>query len=140
VGGISLDWLRGHDGANMLSRLLNPHGSGRRDPWITGRAGAFKMGCVFTNPGSGATVAGRVHSFDREGFVFQAVHPRLCRNLRVNAVVGGCSLRAGHSILHPVCKVSGIEGEPPLLSMKFVSFPHEEEHIMKSFLAGEGQC
>jgi hypothetical protein len=140
VGGISLDWLREHDGTNMVSRLLNPYGSGRREHWMAGRSGAWKMGCVFTNPRSGATVAGRIHSFDREGFVFQAVHPRLCRNLRENVVVGGCSLRAGHSVLHPVCRVSGIEGEPPRLHMKFISFPQEEEYIMKSFLAGEGQC
>ena len=90
-----------------------------------------KLGLIVTNPFSGALISGKINKISQIGLVFTADHPNLFNNIDVNTNLHGCSLRAGGTILQPVCKIIDKNGD---ISLEFVDFPDKEKKALCKFL------
>ncbi|MDR2659128.1 MAG: PilZ domain-containing protein [Spirochaetaceae bacterium] len=121
---------------NQLRETLRPYISAVE--WVTHLAvrpkDSKKLTMIITNPLTGALVPGKVIKISQDGVVFMPEHPRLTKNLALMTELPGCSLRAGSTILAPVCRV--IRNEESV-TLEFTLFkPHEKQKLRK-FLSEE---
>jgi hypothetical protein len=103
--------------------------------WLSGaescRATQKQLAMIITNPLNGTLIPGKINKITSFGAIFTASHPELTKNLADNTELPACSLRAGGSILSPVCKI--IDNSESL-SLEFVSFPANEKNSLEKFL------
>ncbi|QQO08302.1 PilZ domain-containing protein [Breznakiella homolactica] len=90
-----------------------------------------RLDFLFTNPGNRKIITGSVQSISSTGLSFRPDQPALTAGLALNTELEECSLRAGDSILSPVCRVIRTGRN---ISMEFISFPGQENDVLEAYL------
>lgn len=90
-----------------------------------------KLEFLFSLPGSKAIVSGKLETISSTGLSFIPDHPSLIAELKPNELLSDCSLRAGQTILSPVCQVIR-QGRS--LALKFASFSPAEKEQLDTYL------
>ena len=75
-------------------------------------------------------VIGDVKTISANGLSFVPESPQI-KTVQLNQNLNECSLRAGDSILSPVCRVTDTEKN---ISLEFVSFPGDEQNTLDRYL------
>jgi hypothetical protein len=86
---------------------------------------------VFTNPGDQTLITGEVKTISSGGLSFLPDHPGVMKNISLNMVLTDCSLRAGDTILSPICRLARTGRS---VSMQFLSFVGNEQEILNKYL------
>ena len=90
-----------------------------------------RVGFLFTHPLDNILITGEVKNISSGGLSFQPDDPSLLCDVTLNMELRECSLRAGYSILSPICRLSRV-GEP--ISMQFISFPDSEQETLATYI------
>ena len=90
-----------------------------------------KFGFVFISPLSGVLVSGEVKTISTGGLSFLPDNPLLVKDIGLKTALTDCSLRAGDSIITPVCQLARTGR---IISMEFLSFPEGEQEILDFYL------
>jgi hypothetical protein len=93
--------------------------------------GKKRFGLLISNPENNVIIPGTVKVISGFGLSFLPAHAEQMAGMSRNAILNGCSLRAGGSILSPVCRLAG---RGPIASLQFISFPPGEYKILKKYL------
>jgi hypothetical protein len=121
---------------NRLREALRPYIS--TVDWVNHLAvrpkNSKKLAMIITNPLTGALINGKVTKISQYGVVFIPEQPRLAKNLTVMTELYGCSLRAGSTIIAPVCRVICNEES---LTLEFAALKPHEKRILHKFLKEE---
>ena len=88
---------------------------------------------LFIHPHDSVLVTGSINDVSIGGLSFQLDDPSLMKTIRLNDEFKECSLRAGDSILAPVCRLARTGR---IVSMEFLSFPGGEQEILSRYLEG----
>jgi len=96
----------------------------RTEPWQ-------RFGFVFTHPDNHILVTGEVKDISTGGLSFLPDNSSILKDIIPDMGLGECSLRAGDSILSPICHVSRAGR---IISLLFFSFPEEEQLILNKYL------
>jgi hypothetical protein len=89
-----------------------------------------RFGFVMSNPKDKVIIPGEIKNISVSGLSFLPVYASLMKDIKENAVLSGCSLRAGSSILSPACK---LVRAGPVIFLKFISFPPGEYKILQKY-------
>jgi hypothetical protein len=90
-----------------------------------------RFGFMFSNPQDEKIITGTVKTVSATGISFEPDHPALVKDLKNNAEISGCSLRAGDAILSPSCV---LRRTGKILSLEFTSFPAGEKETLETYL------
>jgi methylmalonyl-CoA mutase cobalamin-binding subunit len=90
-----------------------------------------KFGFVFVHPENLTLITGEVKDISSDGLSFLPDNSSLVIDMTLNMKLSECSLRAGDSILSPVCRLTR---KGPSLSMAFLSFPIGEQAILNKYM------
>jgi hypothetical protein len=93
--------------------------------------GENHFGFLVSNPLDDVIIPGNIKSISNTGLSFLPVSSAMTEDLNAGSILNGCSLRAGNSLLSPVCRLirSG-----PVVSLEFISFPADEYKILQEYL------
>jgi len=86
---------------------------------------------VFTRPGDHVLVTGEIKDISTGGLSFLPDNSSLLKDMALNMEMEECSLRAGDSILSPVCRLSRTGR---IVSLAFLSFPTGEQETLNKYL------
>ena len=90
-----------------------------------------RFGFMFIHPHDCVLVTGYVKDISTGGLSYLLDNPLLMKNLRLNTEFKECSLRAGESILAPVCRLARTGR---IVSMEFLFFPEGEQETLDKYL------
>jgi hypothetical protein len=90
-----------------------------------------RIGFLITNPSDKIIIPGTVKTISSSGISFSPVNSAMMKDIYLDTELNECSLRAGNSILSPVCR---LVRTGRTVSLEFVSFPNDEEKILKSYI------
>ena len=90
-----------------------------------------KFGFVFTLPNSHILITGTVKNISSGGLLFQPDNSSLLGDITLETELTECSLRAGDSLLSPVCHIIRTGR---FISLSFFSFPEDELEILNKYL------
>ncbi|MCL2382114.1 MAG: PilZ domain-containing protein [Treponema sp.] len=133
VNGIIAETLEDSAEINRLQEILGrciPAGEKRKfrrfytEPWQ-------RFGFVFIHPGSYALITGAVKNISPGGLSFLPDRPPLLNDIAPDTELKDCSLRAGDSILSPVCRINKMGR---IVSLEFFSFPEGEREALNKHL------
>ncbi|GHU87216.1 hypothetical protein FACS189476_02270 [Spirochaetia bacterium] len=93
--------------------------------------GERHFGFMMMNPKDQVIIPGKIKSISNTGLSFVPANSATTGNIEAGAILNECSLRAGSSILSPVCRLIR---ESPVLSLEFLSFPKDEYKILEEYL------
>ncbi|MDR2393306.1 MAG: PilZ domain-containing protein [Treponema sp.] len=96
------------------------------DPWN-------RFGFVLSHPMNKLLITGRVTCISVAGISFYPDCMVSMKDIGVNRELPDCSLRAGKSVLSPVCKLI-YPGR--VLILEFLSFPDNEKAMLEAYLQG----
>jgi len=113
----------------ILSRYLPVAEKRRNRRYHTGHG--EHLGFVFVSPAENSLVTGEVKTISAGGLSFLPDNPSLMKNIGLNTELEECSLRAGDSILSPVCRLVRTGRS---VSIQFTSFPENEPEILNKYL------
>jgi hypothetical protein len=90
-----------------------------------------QFGFLISNPGNEVLIPGNVKTISSTGISFVPDNAALMKDITVNMELDECSLRAGETILSPVCRLvrSG-----RVVSFEFASFPAGEQNTLTRYL------
>ena len=113
----------------ILGRYLatNDRRRTRRTPTETWQ----RINFVFSRPEDKVLINGDIKDFSMGGFSFLADNPALMESIYLDTLLEECSLRAGDSILSPVCRLARTGR---IVSMEFCTFPAGEKEILQKYL------
>jgi hypothetical protein len=98
-----------------------------------------KFGFVFARPDDNVLVPGQVKDISVGGLSFLPDNQAMMKNIGLDMKLDACSLRAGNSILSPVCRLARTGR---VVSMEFLFFPEGEQSVyneqIQMLLHGEG--
>jgi hypothetical protein len=133
VNGVFAETLDIPDETDRLRKIL-----GRYAPPIErGKPRCFpagdprQFGFVFINPSDNTLVTGEPKNISPGGLLFQPDNPASIKNIDAGEELKECSLRAGASILSPVCRLVRTGGTA---AMEFISFPEQEREAFVKYL------
>jgi hypothetical protein len=86
---------------------------------------------IFASPRDKTIITGEVKTISIGGLSFYPDHSALMKDIRLNAELAECSLRAGDNILSPFCRLARTGR---IVSLEFISFPGREEEILENYL------
>jgi hypothetical protein len=86
---------------------------------------------IFARPKDQILVTGEVKTISSGGLSFLPDHSNLMKDLNLNTELTECSLRAGNSILTPVCRLARTGR---IVSMEFLSFQDDEQDVLDKYL------
>jgi DNA-binding response OmpR family regulator len=86
---------------------------------------------IFAGPKDKTIITGEVKTISSGGLSFYPDHAALMKDINLNTELTECSLRAGSSILSPVCRLARTGR---IVSMEFVSFQDGEQDILETYL------
>lgn len=86
---------------------------------------------VFISPVDNVLVTGEIKSISKGGLSFLPDDPSLLKQISLNMEMGECSLRAGDSILSPVCRLARTGR---VVSIEFISFPEKEKETLDVYI------
>jgi len=119
-----------------VSRLNNILGSSAPDAHAPGQTPRFfvepwnRISLLVAGLSGEALVIGDVKTISSNGLSFISEHPQI-KTVQLHQELTECSLRAGDSILSPVCRVTGTDKN---ISLEFVSFPGDEQSALNRYL------
>ncbi|MDR1240147.1 MAG: PilZ domain-containing protein [Treponema sp.] len=90
-----------------------------------------RFGLFIVNPVDGTLIFGEVKNVSAAGLSFLPVNPAMTRGLSLQMELPECSLRAGDTILSPVCRMAGGNR---IISLDFDSFPEGEQAVLDEYL------
>jgi hypothetical protein len=90
-----------------------------------------QLGFMFSNPLDETIITGTVKTISSIGISFEPDHPALVKDLKNDAEIPGCSLRAGDAILSLSCI---LRRTGKILSLEFSSFSDEEKEKLEAYL------
>jgi hypothetical protein len=90
-----------------------------------------RFGLVFLNPLGKTLIPGEVKTISAAGLSFLPANPALISDIPLNTDLPEASLRAGETILSPVCRLIRTGR---VISLEFVSFPGKEQEILEKYL------
>jgi len=114
---------------DILSRYM-PTGEKRRTRRFHVEAWQ-RFGLVFTHPNTHTLITGTVKDISPGGLSFLPDNSSLLSNIILNTELAECSLRAGDSILSPICHLNKTGR---VISLIFFSFPEGEQEALNSYL------
>jgi hypothetical protein len=114
---------------SILSRYIpvNEKRRARRFP----AADWNRFGLLLENPIDKTLISGEVKTISHTGVSFVPKDPAMMKDITLNTVLNGCSLRAGETILSPICCMVR-PGFP--VSLEFISFPPDEYKLLQEYL------
>jgi len=86
---------------------------------------------VFTRPANHALVTGAVKDISAGGLSFMPDNPSLLKDMSIGSELKECSLRAGESLLSPICHIARAGR---IISLSFFSFPEGEQTVLNKYL------
>jgi DNA-binding response OmpR family regulator len=86
---------------------------------------------VFASPKDKTLITGEVKTISSGGLSFLPDHSNMMKDLPLNQEIKECSLRAGDTILSPVCRLARTGR---VISMKFLSFKDNEQQVLDTYL------
>jgi hypothetical protein len=89
------------------------------------------FGFIMLNPVNQVIIPGEVKSISATGISFSPVNSSMTKDITLNMELPENSLRAGDTILSPVCRLARTGR---IISLEFVSFPHDERKILEEYL------
>jgi hypothetical protein len=89
------------------------------------------FGFLISNPGDNAIIPGDVKNISISGLSFLPAYSAMMKDITLNMILNGCSLRAGDRILSPVCRLARTGR---IVSIEFISFPSGEYKVLQGFL------
>ncbi|MDR0586423.1 MAG: PilZ domain-containing protein [Treponema sp.] len=89
-----------------------------------------RFGFMFSNPLDEKIITGTVKTVSSTGVSFEPDHPALVKDLKNDAEIPGCSLRAGNTILSPSCI---LRRTGKIMSLEFTSFSDEEKEKLETY-------
>jgi hypothetical protein len=92
----------------------------------------YMFGFLFVHPKDGAIVTGVIRDISSGGLSFLPDNPSFMGSIGLNTELKECSLRAGDSILSPMCRLARTGR---IVSMEFISLSEEEQAALDSYLA-----
>ena len=90
-----------------------------------------KFGFTFTRPADNVLVTGEVKNISTGGLSFLPDNSSLLNDIALNTQLADCSLRAGDSMLNPVCRLNRTGR---IVSLEFTSFPEGEQEILNNYM------
>ena len=90
-----------------------------------------RLGFVFTRPVDHILISGKMKNISAGGFSFLPDNPSLLKDVTINVKLVECSLRAGDSILSPVCSLARTGR---IISLEFLSFPFGEQETFTKYM------
>ena len=90
-----------------------------------------RFGFVFTLPDNQLLITGVVKDISSGGLSFLPDNSSLLKDMISDMELAECSLRAGNSILSPICRVTRMGR---IISLMFFFFPGEEQNILNNYL------
>jgi len=120
-----------------LRQALRPHLSAEKwiEPLVDAPPSRKKLSLIITHPLSGALIPGRIAKISTGGALFKPDEPRLVKQIAAGTELNGCSLRAGASILSPLCRVVRKDEN---ITLEFKLTETREKRILERFVAGIG--
>ena len=94
------------------------------EPW-------HRFGFTFSSPDDHTLITGKVKDISSGGLSFLPDNPVRLKDIAPNTELEECSLRAGDSLLSPICHIS-IKSR--IISLVFFSFPDGEQEILNNYL------
>ncbi|MDR2177162.1 MAG: PilZ domain-containing protein [Treponema sp.] len=113
----------------IISRYIPVDDRRRSRRFYTGEWARF--GLLISNPADKTIIPGEVKNISATGISFSPAHSTLIKDIKLHTVLPHCSLRAGHLILSPVCRLARIGR---VVSLEFVSFPGDEQSVLEKYL------
>jgi hypothetical protein len=134
VNGIVLESLNDSLEINQIQNILAPYASagGKQENRRFTEKSRSKLGFMFSNPLDEKIIIGTVKTLSSTGLSFEPDHPALIKDLAIDTEIPGCSLRAGESILSPICV---LRGTGKIISLEFTSFPGDEKALLDAYLS-----
>ncbi|MDR2617458.1 MAG: PilZ domain-containing protein [Treponema sp.] len=90
-----------------------------------------RINFVFANPKDQTIITGEVKTISSGGLSFLPDYSNVMKDIMLNMELTECSLRAGDSILSPVCRLARTGR---IVSMQFLSFQDKEQEILDEYL------
>jgi len=87
---------------------------------------------IFIVPKDNYLITGELKTISSGGLSFLPDHTNLLKGMNLHDEFPECSLRAGETFLSPVCR---LVRTGRIISMEFVNFPKNEQHILDDFLS-----
>ncbi|MDR1444422.1 MAG: PilZ domain-containing protein [Treponema sp.] len=113
----------------IISRYIPVDERRRSRRFYTGEWARF--GLLISSPVDKTIIPGDIKNISASGISFSPAHSSLMKDIDLHAVLPQCSLRAGHLILSPTCRLTRIGR---IASLEFVSFPGDEQNILEKYL------
>jgi hypothetical protein len=113
----------------IISRYIPVDERRRSRRFYTGEWTRF--GLLISSPIDKTIIPGDVKNISATGLSFSPAHSTLVKDLNLHTVLPQCSLRAGHLILSPICRLARTGR---IVSLEFVSFPGDEQNILEAYL------
>ena len=89
------------------------------------------FGFVFIHPVNNSLITGEVKTISAGGLSFLPYNASLINYIPLYSEIGECSLRAGDSILSPICRLARTGR---IISMEFIFFPEGELDTLTSYI------
>jgi hypothetical protein len=90
-----------------------------------------RFGFLISNPPDLRIIPGEVKTISSTGISFAPDDSSMMKDISLDMVLSGCSLRAGEAILSPICR---LVRTGRIVSLEFVSFPGNEQRILDKYL------
>ncbi len=89
------------------------------------------MDFMFSHPGNGRIITGKIKDISKTGLSFQPDNEELLNDVPLSAELPNCSLRLGQEIISPVCRLVK-SGE--IISLEFAAFSDLDQEILNDYL------
>jgi DNA-binding response OmpR family regulator len=86
---------------------------------------------IFASPSDKTLITGEVKTISSGGLSFLPDHSNMMKDMTLNQEITECSLRAGDTILSPVCRLARTGR---IVSMEFLSFQDNEQQVLDTYL------
>ncbi|GHV35870.1 hypothetical protein AGMMS49546_00090 [Spirochaetia bacterium] len=90
-----------------------------------------RFGLLISNPPDDVIIPGQIKTISASGISFLPVSSGSMKDITLNMILNGCSLRVGERILSPVCR---LVRTGRIVSMEFISFPLDEYKVLQKYL------
>jgi hypothetical protein len=113
----------------IISRYIPVDERRRARRFYTGEWTRF--GLLISNPADKTIIPGEVKNISATGLSFFPAHSTLMKDIKLHTTLPYCSLRVGHLILSPSCRLARAGR---IMSLEFISFPADEQDILETYL------
>ncbi|MDR0731170.1 MAG: PilZ domain-containing protein [Treponema sp.] len=113
----------------IISRYIPVDERRRSRRFYTGERTRFNL--LISNPVDKTIIPGEVKNISASGLSFFPAHSTLMKDIGLHTIMPQCSLRAGHLILSPKCRMARTGR---IVSLEFISFPGDEQNILEKYL------